>query len=151
MNGKLANSHLLKGYLVPDFRIASCNGPHGYAVVDLSDSERLYACIRPSEFYQESRDMERNDGVSVLLATIVRSGRPSLEADLAPRDARSTLNSHQLLYHGGHEINMLGSQRVGHVRYVKSDPINPIDVDGDLYEFPRQGLDYLFLEGLFYK
>ncbi|XP_033215229.1 uncharacterized protein LOC117171744 [Belonocnema kinseyi] len=133
-NGDTTNWLFLKADLIPNSDIVSCNGPHGYAIVDLSDSERLYGCFRPDFYHKESLSSRHTGVVPVFLATVVRAGRYRLEAQLTSSDARSTLHSHGLICRDGDGIRIPGVQPAGHVRYLKSGSINPIDVEGDLYQ-----------------
>ncbi|XP_033215606.1 uncharacterized protein LOC117172000 [Belonocnema kinseyi] len=141
INGLTADWHVLYGVLVPDLRIATCNGPNGYVIVEFSDSVRLYACMKPYALFEDSTTNGQSGNIGdvpVFLAHVYREGTPELAADLAPRDERSRLNSHRLLFHGESEIERLHSQPVGHVRYIKSVRINAnhsFDIDGDLYNF----------------
>ncbi|XP_033215123.1 uncharacterized protein LOC117171698 isoform X2 [Belonocnema kinseyi] len=133
VNGEISNWHLLIGNLVPDARIERCNGPYGSVSVDLPDSERLYACLQPVKYHNETKNREHVGGAPIFLAN-VGIGNVKYRAVLAPSDIRSRVNSQ------GYP-STLGLQTIGQVRYTKSDPINPnnsIDVAGDLHKLPEE-------------
>ncbi|XP_033215125.1 uncharacterized protein LOC117171698 isoform X3 [Belonocnema kinseyi] len=133
VNGEVSNWHLLRGNLVPDASIETCNGPYGSVSVDLPGSERLYACLDPFLYHNETKNREHVGGAPIFLAN-VGIGNVKYRAVLAPSDVRSRVNSQ------GYPSN-LGLQTIGQVRYKKPDRINPnnsIDVAGDLHRLPEE-------------
>ncbi|XP_033213683.1 uncharacterized protein LOC117170758 [Belonocnema kinseyi] len=134
IDGNVPGWHLLQGELMHDYEIMSCHGPHGYAMVELTGRERFYACLKPYLYHNETKSREHTGGPQVYLAYVLLYGKPRMEADLAPRDETSALDSRGLLFHGRAVRNHFNvTQSLGRVRYVLP---NNSEVEGDLYEYP---------------
>ncbi|XP_033215031.1 uncharacterized protein LOC117171645 isoform X2 [Belonocnema kinseyi] len=120
---KLVNNELaekLHGKLVTDEQVTSCNSRHGYAIVDINDSVRLYACLQPDLRPPRPVNSRLSGPNPLYSAAVERQNRPRLEAKLAPSNGRSTSESRDLL------------GRLGHVRFIRQ---NEIVLEGDLHKY----------------